>query len=60
VLPVVHRCLTHGYGEALGAELACYSLEEIAAEKLRTLLQAQKRLENGGWLRDCSRDYYDL
>ena len=60
LLPAQDHVLLHGYGEALYATLRCYSLEEIVAEKLRTLLQAQKRLEEGRWLRNCARDYYDL
>lgn len=60
LLPVQQCALMHGYGETLDVSLRCYSLEEIVAEKLRTLLQAQKRLEEGRWLRDCARDYYDL
>jgi hypothetical protein len=41
--------------------LGCYSLEEIAAEKLRALLQSRRRLSERGWgaSRVC-RDYYDL
>jgi len=54
------RALLHGYEEGLVATLRCYALEEIVAEKLRTTLQAQKRLDEGRWLRDCARDYYDL
>ena len=57
--PVV-RPLIHGYGEDLAVDLRCYALEEIAAEKLRTLLQVRRRLERGDWIRDCARDYYDL
>jgi len=60
LLPVADRPLLHGYGEDLAATLRCYSLEEIAAEKLRTMRQAMKRLEAGRWLRNCARDYYDL
>jgi predicted nucleotidyltransferase component of viral defense system len=59
-LPVAVRPLLHGYGEELPASLTCYSLEETVAEKLRTMRQALRRLEEGRWLRNCSRDYYDL
>ena len=59
-LPPAHRPLLHGYGEELPALLTCYSLEEIVAEKLRTMRQALKRLEEGRWMRNCARDYYDL
>jgi hypothetical protein len=60
LLPVAERALLHGYEETLAATLRCYALEEIVAEKLRTLLQAQRRAQEGRWVRDCSRDYYDL
>ncbi len=56
LLPIADRPLLHGYQEAVAAELRCYSLEEIAAEKLRTILQAQRRAAEGKWLRDCARD----
>lgn len=53
-LPLIHR-----YEESLDAILYCYSLEEIMAEKLRSLRQAQKKIEERGWgVRE--RDYYDL
>lgn len=52
--------LLHPYGEALATDLRVYRLEEIVAEKLRTPLQAQKRVEGGSWARNCARDYYDL
>ncbi len=54
------RPLVHGYGEALTADLLVYRLEEIVAEKLRTPLQSQKRVDKGSWARNCARDYYDL
>jgi predicted nucleotidyltransferase component of viral defense system len=60
MLPARERSLLHGYEEALNATLRCYALEEVVAEKLRTVLQAQRRREEGRWLRDCARDYYDL
>lgn len=60
LLSAADRALLHGYAEDLTATLRCYSLEEIVAEKLRTMLQAEKRLEEGKWLRNCARDYYDL
>ena len=60
LLPAADRALLHGYAEDLTATLRCYSLEEIVAEKLHTMLQAEKRLEEGKWLRNCARDYYDL
>ena len=60
MLPVEHRALLHSYDEELEATLRCYSLEEIVAEKLRTLRQAERRLDEGRWPRNCARDYYDL
>jgi uncharacterized protein len=52
--------LRHGYDEELPAELRCYRLEEVLAEKLRTLLQTQQKLARRGWNRPRARDYYDL
>jgi uncharacterized protein len=60
LLPAVDRPLLHAYGEELDAILVCYSLEEVVAEKLRTPLQASKRVNEGKWVRNCARDYYDL
>jgi predicted nucleotidyltransferase component of viral defense system len=59
-LPPATRPLLHRYGESLAVELPVYRLEEIVAEKLRTPLQAQKRVDDGSWPRNCARDYYDL
>jgi len=52
--------LIHGYGENLICDVCCYTLEEIIAEKLCTLLQTHKSLIKRGWNRSRSRDYYDL
>ena len=41
ILDRQERLLVHGYEEGLEAVLRCYSLEEILAEKLRAVLQAQ-------------------
>ena len=60
LLPATQRPLLHDYGESLPGLLRCYSLEEIVTEKLRTIRQALRRLEEGRWLRNCARDYYDL
>lgn len=60
VLPPETRPLLHRYGETLAVDLPVYRLEEIVAEKLRTPLQAQKRVDDGSWPRNCARDYYDL
>ena len=59
-LPAQTRPLLHPYGEVLATDLLVYRLEEIVAEKLRTPLQAQKRVDEGSWPRNCARDYYDL
>ena len=59
--PEVSRPLQHNYAEPLEAELDCYALEEIAAEKLRALLQSAQRLRERGWgASRVGRDYYDL
>ena len=54
------RPLIHGYEESLHVSVRCYQLEEIIAEKLRCLLQTQKKLIARGWNRPRARDYYDL
>jgi predicted nucleotidyltransferase component of viral defense system len=59
-LPPETRPLLHPYGESLTVGLPVYRLEEIVAEKLRTPLQAQKRVDEQSWARNCARDYYDL
>ncbi|NOY86866.1 MAG: nucleotidyl transferase AbiEii/AbiGii toxin family protein [Deltaproteobacteria bacterium] len=50
----------HEYGEPLDAEIRVYALEEIVAEKLRTILQHVRNLQERGWSRSRARDYYDL
>lgn len=64
LLPTLERPIVHGYdelGEQLGdVRLSTYALEEIVAEKLRTLRQTQAQLEARGWRRPRARDYYDL
>jgi uncharacterized protein len=54
------RRVLHGYGEKLECYVSCYALEEIVAEKLRTLLQTHQKLATRGWNRARARDYYDL
>lgn len=55
------RRLIHGYeDEDLHAEVYAYRLEEMVAEKLRTLLQTRQKLLSRGWGRPHARDYYDL
>ena len=60
LLPAPVRQVIHKYGEPLDAEVKVYSLEEIAAEKLRALLQQAEMFESRGWSRSRARDYYDL
>ena len=60
LLPPERRPLLHGYGEDLQCLVSCYALEEIVAEKLRTLLQTHQKLATRGWNRPRARDYYDL
>lgn len=52
--------ILHGYEESIDCMVACYHIEEIVAEKLRTLLQTHKKLVVRGWNRPRARDYYDL
>lgn len=61
LLPAETRRILHDYAEPFSAEILVYSLAEIVAEKLRSLLQSKSRLEARGWgaSRVC-RDYYDL
>ena len=60
VTPTTRLHLIHLFdGEALPAEVQCYSLEEIAVEKLRAFLQARESLERRDWL-NRARDLYDL
>ena len=60
LLPAPVRQVFHKYGEPLDARVKVYSLEEIAAEKLRALLQQAEMFELRGWSRSRARDYYDL
>lgn len=59
--PVDVRPVLHGFAEEIDVRIPVYSLAEITAEKLRTLLQSKARLNERGWgaSRVC-RDYYDL
>jgi len=38
------RTMIHGYGENMDVKVRCYQLEEVIAEKLRCLLQTQRKL----------------
>ena len=58
--PPANRRVIHEYGEPLNVKIPVYSLEEIVAEKLRTLLQQTALLKVRGWSRPRVRDYYDL
>ena len=58
--PVVRRSVIHEYGEPFDFQLSVYSMEEIVAEKLRSILQSLRMLELRGWVRSRARDYYDL
>ncbi|MGH7882386.1 MAG: nucleotidyl transferase AbiEii/AbiGii toxin family protein [Candidatus Dormibacteraceae bacterium] len=60
VLPLVKREIIHLFeGEDPNSQIYCYSLEEIAIEKLRAFLQARQNLERRNWL-NRPRDLYDL
>ena len=37
-----------------------YRIDEIVAEKMRSLLQTDKKLKERGWNKPRARDYYDL
>ena len=57
----VERRLIHEFAEeSLETTLPVYRLEEIAAEKLRALLQSRQHLRDRGWLRNRPRDLFDL
>jgi predicted nucleotidyltransferase component of viral defense system len=58
--PALKRSILHEYGEPLGAQVQVYALEEIVAEKLRSILQHIESLEERGWSRSRARDDYDL
>lgn len=60
ILPPEYKAILHGYDEQLDCKVACYSIDEILAEKLRALLQTHKKLVMRGWNRPRARDYYDL
>ncbi len=48
------------YGETLEFSGRAYSLEEIAAEKLRAARQTQSKLAARAWARPRARNFYDL
>src|SRR5689334_18862888 len=54
--------LLHGYPpepETVGS-IRCYSINEIACEKLRAYLQSGQHLADRGWVAGRSRDTFDL
>jgi uncharacterized protein len=61
LLPARMYPIRHGFSEPFEAGIQGYALAEIAAEKLRALLQSRDKLTSRGWgaSRVC-RDYYDL
>ena len=61
LLPVKSYSILHEYSEPYEGFMQGYALAEIAAEKLRALLQSQDQLASQGWgaSRICQ-DYYDL
>ena len=60
ILDPLIRPIIHEYEEDFNVLVRCYRIEEIVAEKMRSLLQSQERLLEGRWTRPRSRDYYDL
>lgn len=60
LVPTIALPVGHGYEETLDATLRCYTLEEIAAEKLRSTRQTLAKLEAKGWARSRARDFFDL
>jgi predicted nucleotidyltransferase component of viral defense system len=55
------RAVLHGYsGETLVAQLPSYDLHEVAAEKVRSFLQASRHLKEKGWVNPRARDLYDV
>lgn len=60
ILPPIYKTILHDYDEHIDTQVACYPIEEILAEKLRTLLQTHQKLVTRGWNRPRARDYYDL
>lgn len=54
------RPLIHLYDKKLETNVNCYPLDEVVAEKMRTLLQTHQKLLERSWHRPRARDYYDL
>ncbi len=53
------RPILHPYGETIEVESLVYAPEEIAAEKLRAILQQEQRRQER-WIRPRAKDFYDL
>lgn len=60
ILKPAVRPLLHPYATPLGINVQCYQLDEVVAEKMRTLLQSHQKLVANSWHRPRARDYYDL
>ena len=60
LLPTTSKPILHAYSEELPGEIRAYALEEIVAEKLRSILQSEARRIARAWIRPRCRDYYDL
>ena len=60
LMPPIYYPIIHNYEEKLDCAIACYTIEEIIAEKMRALLQTHQRLVIRGWNKPRARDYYDL
>jgi predicted nucleotidyltransferase component of viral defense system len=55
------RSIIHDFPEVLTGTVLVYPLQEVAAEKMRALLQSLARVEERGWgTGRVPRDYYDL
>lgn len=52
--------ILHAYDETLEATVRTYCLEEVCAEKLRSMRQTQAKLTARGWARPRGRDFFDL
>ena len=60
LLPAMRMPVRHGYDEPLDLAICTYAIEEICAEKLRSIRQTHAKLATQGWARSRGRDYYDL
>lgn len=61
LLDPVRFSILHDFPERMRGQVYSYALAEIAAEKLRALLQSRARIEERGWATSrVARDYYDL